>query len=100
MLEQQLINAFMKFSAKAGAGALIRDLIREVEENGNPKSWTPAEMNHAIRFLNQHIETFGKREAAIVIRTLMRKFGVTSEDLNSSDNFFQEDELTGVQGLQ
>jgi hypothetical protein len=101
MLEQELINAFMKFSAKAGAGELIKDLIRSVDENGNPKTWTTAEMQNAIRFLNQRVETFDKEQAAVIIQTLMRKFGLRSQDITMPDeSFLESNEITGVQGLQ
>jgi|GEM_PF-3463861 len=101
MLEQQLINAFTKFAAKAGAGALIRDLIRQVDENGNPKAWTAAEMHHAIEFLNQQTQAFARKQATQVARTLMKKFELKSEDLyTADDSYLESDELTGVQGLQ
>ncbi|HYC83776.1 MAG TPA: hypothetical protein VEB86_01085 [Chryseosolibacter sp.] len=101
MLEQQLINAFMKLAAKAGAGSIIRDLLRSVDENGNPKSWTPAEMEHAINFLNEKVENFGHQDAIVVIKTLIRKFNIDAASLGvDQDEFLESDELSGVQGLQ
>jgi hypothetical protein len=100
MLEQQLINAFMKFSAKAGAGDLIRELIQRIEENGNPKSWTALEMERAIEYLNDRVNIFGRNDAITVITTLMKKFDVHPADLPTHESVPKDDALTGIQGLQ
>jgi uncharacterized protein YktA (UPF0223 family) len=98
MLEQQLINAFMKLTAKAGAGDLVRNLIHHVDENGNPKVWTATEMQSAIHFINAHVENFGKGEAIAVVQTLMRKFDIHTEELQSHSEPLPD--TPGVQGLQ
>jgi hypothetical protein len=101
MLEQQLINSFMKFTSKAGAGEFVRMMIQEYEENGNPKVWTENEMHHAINFLEDLVQKFGKHEAAIVITTLMRKFEISIEDLHVQHAEHEHtDEFSGVKGLQ
>jgi hypothetical protein len=97
MLEQRLINAFMKLTAKAGAGEIVRDLIHHVDENGNPKVWSATEMEHAIHFINMSVENFGKSEAITVMRTLMRKFEIGPEDLQANE---LHSDTPGVQGLQ
>jgi hypothetical protein len=81
MLEQQLINTFMKFTARAGAGDIIRDLIQKIEDNGNPKSWTPQEMESAIDYLEHRVSTFSKDDALNVIRSLTRKYYISPADL-------------------
>jgi len=98
MIEQQLINAFMKLTAKVGAGDLIRELVQQVDENGNPKAWSPGEMERAIHFINMHVENFGKEEAVAVIRTLMKKFAVDVSDLHDREETYPE--TPGIQGLQ
>jgi hypothetical protein len=100
MLEQQLINAFMKFSAKAGAGDAMRELIQRIEENGNPKSWTALEMQKAIEYLNDRVNIFSKKDAITVITTLMKKFDVHPADLPNNESLPEDDQLTGIQGLQ
>ena len=101
MLEQQLINAFMKLTAKAGAGEIVRQLIVQVDENGNPKSWSPAEMQQAIDFLNSKVNSFNRNDAIQVIHSLMRKYDLTSENIGTTAVGSPEtDELSGVQGLQ
>ena len=96
MSEEQLINAFMKLTAKVGAGNLIRNLVREVDENGNPKKWSPSEITHAINFINTKVETFGREDALEVIHTLMRKFDVNPADLRQAETVNDP----GVKGLQ
>jgi hypothetical protein len=98
MLEQQLINAFMKLSAKAGAGDIVRELIQQVDENGNPKLWSAREMEHAIHFINMTVENFGKAEAIKVVQSLMKKFDILPEDLNRSAVL--QPDTPGAQGLQ
>jgi hypothetical protein len=96
MIEQQLINAFMKLTAKVGAGALVKELIKSVDENGNPKHWTTSEMQHAIDFINHKVDTFGKNEAQEIIQTLHHKFNIQPGEMK--DNVLTE--TSGVQGLQ
>jgi hypothetical protein len=100
MLEQQLINAFMKLTAKVGAGNLVRELIQAVDDNGNPKEWTPNEMEQAIAFINMQVERFGKPQAAEVVSTLIRKFELSPEDLKDISSNAEEHAEGHVRGLQ
>jgi hypothetical protein len=97
-MEQQLINAFMKLMSKAGAGSLIKDLIQQVDENGNPKTWTDSEINKALDYVSWQTENFGAPEAEVIIETLIRKYNL------QPDRFLPKEEIqTGsprVQGLQ
>jgi hypothetical protein len=99
MLEQQLINAFMKLTAKVGAGNLVKELVQAVDHDGNPKAWSAEEMEQAIAFINMQVERFGKNEAAAVVSTLLKKFNLSTEDFNAvtpSD----DDTESHVRGLQ
>src|SRR5687768_12700768 len=98
MLEQQLINAFMKLTAKVGAGELVRELVQQVDENGNPKVWTSQEMESAIHFIETHVQNFGKNEATGVVLTLMKKFDISLHDLQPYNESHLES--SGIQGLQ
>src|SRR5688500_4305101 len=104
-MEQQLINAFMKLTAKAGAGALVRELIQQVDENRNPKDWSRSEMENAIHYINYLVENFGKQEAMVVIRTLMKKFDIETSELANQEQPMKSEpsgipDPAGVQGLQ
>ena len=100
MLEQQLINSFMKFSAKAGAGDFIRELIQRIEDNGNPKSWTPEEMQRAIVYLEDKVNIFSREDALKVINALAKKYNITSIEITPEEHIIDPHDLSGVQGLQ
>jgi hypothetical protein len=99
-MEQQLVNALMKLFAKAGGGSLIRDMIRMVDENGNPKVWTRSETEAAIQYVTWQTENFGTAEAAAMVENLMKKFNLNLQDFDlSKDTLTDKDSLPGVQGL-
>lgn len=85
-MEQQLINALMKLVSKAGGGSLIKDLIQQVDQDGNPKVWTPSEIISAIKFITWQTENFGSAEAAGIIETLRKKYNLTSMSGDSDDS--------------
>jgi hypothetical protein len=95
-MEQQLINALMKLFAKAGGGSIIKDLIQQVDENANPKIWTPAETEKAIAYINWQISNFGTAEASAMVENLMQKYNLRPADFTIEN----EPESAGVQGLQ
>lgn len=100
-MEQQLINALMKLFSKAGGGSLIKDLIQQIDQSGNPKLWTPAEVKAAIAFVNRQTENFGSAEARAMIRTLQKKYDLSSSDLLDENKNDSADlpEVPGVHGL-
>ena len=104
-MEQQLINALMKLISKAGGGSLIKDMIQQVDTNGNPKVWTDAEVKQAVGFINWQTENFGTAEAIIIIQTLLKKYNLRMHDFQTtmdSLNEARKDELPdapGVHGL-
>jgi EAL domain-containing protein (putative c-di-GMP-specific phosphodiesterase class I) len=103
MLEQKLINAFMKFTSRAGAGEFIKDLVQQTEQNGNPKSWTLEELNSATNFLNLRAEQFSQEDAVKVITTLMRKHNISASQLGTITEEKSADSnqpLSGTTGLQ
>ncbi|HEY0743503.1 MAG TPA: hypothetical protein VGD40_18675 [Chryseosolibacter sp.] len=101
-MEQQLINALMKLLSKAGGGSLIKDLIQQVDQNGNPKSWTPSEVSAAIEFVTWQTENFGTAEATAIIETLKKKYNLSSGTSNAIQASAHENlpEAPGVHGLR
>ena len=85
-MEQQLINALMKLVAKAGGGSLIKDMIQQIDENGNPKVWTPHEVENGTRFIQWQLENFGTAEAIIIIQTLIKKYNLRIQDFETTMN--------------
>lgn len=104
-MEQQLINALIKLLAKAGGGSFIKELIQQIDQNGNPKIWTAAEVESAIQFINWHTENFGSSEARAIIETLQKKYNLTVDTL-SRDRAHPSSpsdtlpEVPGVHGLR
>ena len=98
MVEQLLINALVKLTAKIGGGEIIRDMVREVDVNGNPKVWTVSEMEHALHFINDRIEFFDKQQALKVIDILMNKYEIGKDHLDATPESLPDN--IGVQGLQ
>jgi hypothetical protein len=103
-MEQQLINALIKLFAKAGGGSLIKDLIQQVDQNRNPKVWTPAEISSAIDFISWQTENFGSAEARAMVETLQNKFNLSSEysarDRSTPASSEDLPEVPGVHGLR
>ncbi len=90
----------MKLTAKAGAGHLVRELINAVDENGNPKAWNTHEMDEAVAFINMQVDRFDKGDAIKVMRSLMKKFQLSPEDIHSVYGSMDHDEDAHVRGLQ
>jgi hypothetical protein len=82
-MEQQLINALMKLMSKAGGGLFIKDMIQQVDEDGNPKTWTPNELKKAIDFATWQIDNFGTSEATSIVETLLKKYNLNPEMFTS-----------------
>jgi hypothetical protein len=100
-MEQQLINAMMKLFSKAGGGSLIKDLIQQIDQNGNPKIWTPTEIKAAVEFIRWQTENFGTAEATAMIETLKKKYNLSSTaPVKENANVHEElPEVPGVHGL-
>jgi hypothetical protein len=97
-MEQQLINALLKLYAKAGGGSLIRDLVQQVDEDGNPKIWTSSEIEKATDFIRWQTENFGTAEATAIIESLAKKYNLDLNDLSSEGTSLEA--APDVRGLQ
>jgi hypothetical protein len=99
-MEQQLINAFMKLISKAGGGSLIKDLILQVDENGNPKVWTSSELEKAVTYVYWQTENFGTAEATVMVESLLKKYNLRPENFLHEPATVSSNDNPGVQGLQ
>jgi hypothetical protein len=97
-MEQQLINVLIKLIAKAGGASLIKDLILQVDENGNPKVWTTSEIVKATEFVEWQIQNFGTAEATAMIESLLKKYNIDPNDLRLSNESLEAS--PDVRGLQ
>jgi hypothetical protein len=84
-MEQQLINALMKLMSKAGGGLLIKDMIQQIDEDGNPKTWTTHEIQRAIDFVTWQTDNFGTAEATSIIETLFKKYKLNPQIFTPAD---------------
>ena len=98
-MEQQLINALIKLFSKAGGGSFVKDLIQQVDQNGNPKIWTPAEIKSATDFINHQIENFGTAEASIMMEALRKKYNLDTTTRSASGERPASQELPEVPGV-
>lgn len=88
----------MKLLSKAGGGSLIKELIQQVDEDGNPKTWTASELQKASEFINWQIENFGSAEAVSIIETLIKKYNLDVDKFLSHNQ--SNISAPGIQGLR
>ncbi len=96
-MEHQLINALIGLLSKTSGESLIHDLVREVEESGNQKVWTPAEIEKALRYITWQTANFGTAEASAIIESLITRYQLRAETFAHHDD---NGPATGIKGLQ
>ncbi|HEY0655800.1 MAG TPA: hypothetical protein VGD65_21845 [Chryseosolibacter sp.] len=103
-MEHQLINALIKLIAKAGGGSVIKDLVQQIDQNGNPKVWTPQEVAAAVDFINWQTENFGAAEARAMVEALQKKYNLGAElpgrDRSTPSPTEELPQVPGVHGLR
>ena len=81
-MEQQLINNLICFIRKSGGESFIKNLLSEVDRNGNDRVWTEDEIENAVNHLKWVNDFFGKSDATIVISNLVQLYHIDIEDLS------------------
>lgn len=79
MMEQQLINELIRMIDKMGGRAVMKDLIDQVDTDGNPRHWTPAELEKAIDYVKWQNSYFGTADAMAIIQVLIEKYHLPAE---------------------
>ncbi len=97
-MEQALINSLLQLISRAGGISLIRDLISEVDENGDPKTWNVSELQKAVEYINWQADSFGTAEAVAVIDNLLKKYNIRLDSLQRTSEDLEEP--ARVAGLQ
>jgi hypothetical protein len=97
-MEQQFINGLLKLISAAGGNSLVRDLISETDENGDPRRWNTAEIEKAIRYVEWQTENFGTPEATAIIAALLKKYNLRAEDFQQHEDIIHGS--AKVAGLQ
>jgi hypothetical protein len=75
-MEQLLINQLIRLLCKGGSSSLIRDLIRETDEDGNARVWTEEEIESANNYLNWINQNFSSSDALVIINNLVRQYNI------------------------
>lgn len=81
-MEQQLINCLIGFIRKSGGEPFIKNLLSEVDQDGNDRVWTEDEIINAINHLNWVNDFFGKSDATVIISNLFQQYRIDVEDLS------------------
>ena len=75
-MEQLLINQLITLLCKGGSSSLIKDLIRETDQDGDARHWTVEEIENANNYLNWIIKSFGSSDAMVIINNLAREYNI------------------------
>jgi hypothetical protein len=82
-MEQELINELIRLIGKMGGKALMKELIEEVDTDGNPKVWTPEELGNALNFVQWQNNYFSRSDVMAIIEILLEKYNLRPEELTS-----------------
>ncbi len=75
-MEQQLINQLITLLCKGGSSSLIKDLIRETDQDGDARHWTVEEVENANNYLNWINKSFSTSDAIVIINNLAREYSI------------------------
>jgi 23S rRNA A1618 N6-methylase RlmF len=75
-MEQQLINQLITLLCKGGSSSLIKDLIRETDQDGDAKHWTVEEIENSINYLTWINKSFSTSDAIVIINNLSRAYNI------------------------
>jgi 23S rRNA A1618 N6-methylase RlmF len=75
-MEQLLINQLITLLCKGGSSSLIKDLIRETDQDGDDRHWTVEEIENANNYLNWINKSFGSSDAMVIINNLAREYNI------------------------
>ncbi len=76
LMEQQFINQLIALLCKGGSSSLIKDLLRETDQDGDSRNWTVEEIENAINYLNWINKNFGASDAMVIINNLVREYNI------------------------
>lgn len=75
-MEQQLINQLIALLCKAGSNSLIKDLLRETDQDGDARHWTVEEIENANNYLTWINKNFGAGDAMVIISNLVKEYNI------------------------
>jgi hypothetical protein len=83
-MEQQLINQFISLLCKAGSSSLIKDLLRETDQDGDSRNWTVEEIENAINYLTWINKNFTAADATVIVNNLVRDYKLNVSELQNT----------------
>lgn len=76
LMEQQLINQLITLLCKGGSSSLIKDLIRETDQDGDARHWTVEEIENANNYLTWINKSFNTSDAIVIINNLAKEYSI------------------------
>lgn len=83
-MEQQLINQLITLLCKGGSSSLIKDLLRETDQDGDARNWTVEEIESANNYLTWINKSFSAADAIVIIKNLVREYNINLSRIESS----------------
>lgn len=84
-MEQLLINQLITLLCKSGNSSLIKDLLRETDQDGDNRNWTVEEIENASNYLNWVNKNFSAADAMVIINNLVRDYHIEISKLTHTD---------------
>ena len=75
-MEQQLINQLIALLCKGGSSSLIKDLLRETDQDGDVRHWTVEEIENANNYLTWINRNFNSSDAMVIINNLAKEYNI------------------------
>jgi hypothetical protein len=75
-MEQQFINQLITLLCKAGSSSLIKDLLRETDQDGDARHWTVEEIENANNYLTWINKNFSAADAMVIVNNLVKEYNI------------------------
>jgi hypothetical protein len=75
-MEQQLINQLITLLCKGGGSSLIKDLLRETDQDGDSRNWTVEEIENANNYLTWINKNFSAADALAIVNNLKKEYNL------------------------
>lgn len=83
-MEQELINQLVSLLCKGGSSSLIKDLLRETDQDGDSRNWTVEEIENAVNYLTWINKNFTAADASIIVNNLVREYKLNVSEIQNT----------------
>ena len=80
-MEQQFINQLIELLCKGGSASLIKDLLKETDQDGDARHWTVEEIENAINYLTWINKNFSTADATVIVNNLIQQYNINPAQL-------------------